>query len=96
MWPDSIIDSTPVGEAGESAPLVPRTDRFDPSSHGYGEILAAHRRAVEAGESLYRDPITGLWVFTSATLAERGWCCERGCRHCPYPARTDGAREGDV
>jgi len=23
-------------------------------------------------------------VFTAAFLAERGTCCESGCRHCPY------------
>jgi hypothetical protein len=26
----------------------------------------------------------GLMVFTSYFLKKRGYCCERGCRHCPY------------
>jgi hypothetical protein len=26
----------------------------------------------------------GLMVFTSEFLRRRGYCCERGCRHCPY------------
>jgi hypothetical protein len=26
----------------------------------------------------------GLMVFTAAFLQQRGFCCERGCRHCPY------------
>ncbi|MCA1574629.1 MAG: DUF5522 domain-containing protein [Acidobacteria bacterium] len=26
----------------------------------------------------------GLMVFTAAFLHRRGYCCERGCRHCPY------------
>ncbi len=26
----------------------------------------------------------GLMVFTAGFLARRGYCCERGCRHCPY------------
>lgn len=26
----------------------------------------------------------GLMVFTAAFLSRRGYCCERGCRHCPY------------
>jgi hypothetical protein len=26
----------------------------------------------------------GLYVFTEHYLKERGYCCESGCRHCPY------------
>jgi hypothetical protein len=26
----------------------------------------------------------GLLVFTAAFLRRRGYCCESGCRHCPY------------
>ena len=26
----------------------------------------------------------GLWVFTEKYLRERGYCCQNGCRHCPY------------
>ncbi|MBI3649768.1 MAG: hypothetical protein HY231_01830 [Acidobacteria bacterium] len=26
----------------------------------------------------------GLMVFTSAYLLRRGYCCNSGCRHCPY------------
>jgi hypothetical protein len=26
----------------------------------------------------------GLFVFTTAFLLKRGYCCESGCRHCPY------------
>lgn len=46
--------------------------------------MAAHRRAVLAGQPLYRDPITGSWAMTAVALIERGTCCESGCRHCPY------------
>jgi hypothetical protein len=28
-------------------------------------------------------------VFTEAWLRKRGWCCESGCRHCPWGYRTD-------
>jgi hypothetical protein len=48
------------------------------------EILAAHRTALLAGEAGYVDPSTGLFVLTAGHLAERGECCTRGCRHCPY------------
>jgi hypothetical protein len=26
----------------------------------------------------------GLMVLTRHYLLNRGYCCERGCRHCPY------------
>ena len=26
----------------------------------------------------------GLMVLTSQYLLRRGYCCEQGCRHCPY------------
>ena len=48
------------------------------------EILAAHAAALAAGEAGYLDPATGLFVLTAGFLANRGTCCGRGCRHCPY------------
>ena len=30
----------------------------------------------------------GLMVFTEAYHLLRGYCCERGCRHCPYGFKT--------
>ena len=48
------------------------------------EILAAHQHALDAGEDGYTDPVTGYFVFTAAYLADRGTCCDTGCRHCPY------------
>ena len=26
----------------------------------------------------------GLYVFTTEYLLRRGYCCQSGCRHCPY------------
>ncbi len=26
----------------------------------------------------------GLMVFTAYYLRNRGYCCQSGCRHCPY------------
>ncbi|MGH9931919.1 MAG: DUF5522 domain-containing protein [Pyrinomonadaceae bacterium] len=26
----------------------------------------------------------GLFVFTATFLRKRGYCCDSGCRHCPY------------
>ena len=58
--------------------------RLSPHHPRHGEIMAGHARAVEAGEPCYEDPSTRLMVFTAAFLADRGYCCESGCRHCPF------------
>jgi Family of unknown function (DUF5522) len=68
---------------------APHPSRLDPSAPRYAEILAAHGAAVAAGRPAYEDPATGLSVLTAATLAERGSCCEQGCRHCPYVGADD-------
>jgi hypothetical protein len=34
------------------------------------------------GEDFYVE--NGLYVFTAEFLLRRGYCCESGCRHCPY------------
>jgi len=26
----------------------------------------------------------GFWVFTSTYHLKRGYCCNNGCKHCPY------------
>lgn len=48
------------------------------------EILARHQRACASGLSSYQDPATGFSVLTASYLAERGTCCDQGCRHCPW------------
>lgn len=47
-------------------------------------MLAAHAAAMDNGEPGYVDPGSRLFVLTAQFLADRGTCCERGCRHCPY------------
>ena len=58
--------------------------RLAPTDAAFAVVMAAHARAVASGAPTYRDPRTGFEVFTAAALAERGVCCESGCRHCPY------------
>ena len=53
---------------------------------------AAHDAAVERGEAGYLDPDTGLFVMTSAYLLDRGYCCDNGCRHCPYGSGPEKGR----
>ena len=63
---------------------TPLPQRYSESHRGFAEAMARHRGAVDANEPCYRDPVSGLTVFTARFLAERGYCCESGCRHCPY------------
>ena len=62
----------------------PHPSRFAPDHPDRAEVLEAHAAAMAAGDALYRDPDSGLWVMTASYLAGRGWCCGNGCRHCPY------------
>ena len=43
---------------------------------------------LREGRDYYYDP-NGRMVLTAHFLAARGHCCGSGCRHCPYPPRTD-------
>ncbi|MBT8254553.1 MAG: hypothetical protein HKN00_04815 [Flavobacteriaceae bacterium] len=37
---------------------------------------------IEEGDSYFTPD--GYRVFTEQYLLKRGYCCESGCRHCPY------------
>ena len=63
---------------------VPAISRLPIDTQGRAEMLAAHAAAMERGDAGYIDPGSGLFVMTALSLANRGTCCERGCRHCPY------------
>jgi hypothetical protein len=58
---------------------------FDDRHPSFAEASRRHAEACAAGLPCYRDPVSGLSVMTSETLLGRGYCCESGCRHCPYP-----------
>jgi hypothetical protein len=79
-----------MGAPGNSRPLAdrplgqPHPKRFPPRHPRYTETLGRHDAAMAAGEPGYRDPASGLFVFTARFLADRGYCCDSGCRHCPY------------
>ena len=74
--PAARLADRPLGSPHPQRLALDRPDR--------AAILAAHDAALAAGAAGYRDPSTGLHVHTAAMLAERGWCCDTGCRHCPY------------
>jgi 23S rRNA (cytidine1920-2'-O)/16S rRNA (cytidine1409-2'-O)-methyltransferase len=61
-------------------------------AEGNREFLACYRKSggergpapkiVEGSDYYFED---GLMVLTGKFLRDRGYCCDNGCRHCPYP-----------
>jgi hypothetical protein len=87
---EKMGDSGGNGADPGSAPLagralsVPHPDRLSPSDPDYSRIARAHDDALRSGADTYLDPRSGLLVLTAGYLAARGFCCDSGCRHCPY------------
>ncbi|MCA1564152.1 MAG: DUF5522 domain-containing protein [Acidobacteria bacterium] len=52
-----------------------------------------NRPPLVEGEDFYWEG--ALMVFTARYLARRGYCCENGCRQCPYGFGKEG-REDEV
>ncbi|QQR79351.1 MAG: hypothetical protein IPJ69_08190 [Deltaproteobacteria bacterium] len=42
-----------------------------------------NNQSLKEGKDFYYDP-DGKMVLTADYLFNRGYCCESGCRHCPY------------
>lgn len=75
----------PVTTPRAARPLTePALSRLPLDAPAREAVLAAHAAALEAGAAGYADPVTGLFALTAGFLADRGYCCSRGCRHCPY------------
>ena len=43
---------------------------------------SSERALLIEGEDYYLE--NGLMVLTAAYHLRRGYCCEQGCRHCPF------------
>lgn len=63
---------------------IPLPNRYSQRHRQFEQAMALHAAAIAARLPVYLDPVTGYSVFTAAFLAERAYCCESGCRHCPY------------
>lgn len=66
----------------------PDPRRLAPGHPLYDQILRAHDAACRRGEDTYADPVSGNLVFTHPFLLARGFCCEGGCRHCPFVGQS--------
>jgi len=78
------VRNGPAGPKRAGWRTTPHPSRLDPSRPDVEEIRRRHDAAVSSGLSTYRDPATGYTVMTATYLAERGYCCNSGCRHCPW------------
>jgi hypothetical protein len=47
-----------------------------------GETVTTRDEDLREGRDFYVE--AGAVVFTARYLAQRGFCCGSGCRHCPY------------
>lgn len=63
---------------------VPHPRRLSEHHPRRAEILERHDAALGRNAPVYTDPMSGFSVFTAEFLASRRYCCESGCRHCPY------------
>ena len=63
---------------------VPLASRLPVGTEFHAEVMKRHEVAVRDRRPTYQDPVSGYTVFTSRFLADRGYCCRSGCRHCPY------------
>jgi hypothetical protein len=61
--------------------VVKRENQGRPDQAGSSSSTQTERALIE-GRDYYLEH--GLMVFTAEFLRRRGYCCESGCRHCPY------------
>ncbi|VTS02758.1 Uncharacterized protein OS=Pontibacter sp. BAB1700 GN=O71_00842 PE=4 SV=1 [Tuwongella immobilis] len=55
---------------------------------------ASHEPAIEYVEGVDYTVEYGCVVFTALGLLKRGYCCDNGCRNCPYsPTATPPKRD---
>jgi Family of unknown function (DUF5522) len=60
------------------------------------ENISPNHQPIDGDLSKYYYYENGLMVFTEAYHLLRGYCCERGCRHCPYGfKKKSGAKRPD-
>lgn len=53
-----------------------------------GANIGTKRSQLVEGVDYYLE--AGRFVFTATYHLKRGYCCNSGCRHCPYRRETEG------
>jgi hypothetical protein len=59
-------------------------DKPENSADSDEEVDTSSGQNTELQEGVDYYLEDGLFVFTAIFLRKRGYCCESGCRHCPY------------
>ena len=62
----------------------PHPARLSERHAHFAWIVEHHDDALDRNLPTYPDPVSGFSVFTADFLAKRAYCCDSGCRHCPY------------
>ncbi len=52
---------------------------------------APKKAELQEGIDYYIE--NGFWVFTAVYHLKRGYCCQNGCRHCPYGFKKQSTPE---
>ena len=65
------------------------TNNHNPVGAGLSDDSPADGPAAPLVEGEDYDIENGLYVFTARFLLRRGFCCDNGCRHCPYPKESN-------
>lgn len=86
-----VIGEALIETQGRKLPIpcafVPSKDRFNYGDTNAKARLEAYLDSLEQGSDFYFDVPTGFLVMTAFKHIKRGYCCNSGCRHCPYVAR---------
>ena len=64
-------------------------DKDKSTGHADEDVVASSRQDAELQEGIDYYLEDGLFVFTAEFLRKRGYCCESGCRNCPYQNRKE-------
>jgi hypothetical protein len=96
-WCEELPKVGVVGDAGQDC-LCPNCLAAAMSANNTTPISvpevsdgAATQPELNEGEDFYWEGTA--MVFTSQYLLRRGYCCESGCRHCPY---TNPPKMGEI
>ena len=67
--------------------FTPSWERFNYGDPHARERLERYLASLKEGSDFYFDVPTGFLVMSALKHIKRGFCCNSGCRHCPYIER---------
>ena len=70
--------------------------QLDGNQESPADMIAADDQYTPLQEGIDYYYENGLIVFTAEFLGKRGYCCEQGCRNCPYGYSENKKGRSDV